>query len=313
VLVLEAIAALLAFIFGLFVLIYCSDKAVKHSVTIASAWKIPPILIGLVFVSIGTDLPEIINSIIASWTGHGDINVGDSLGSAFTQITLILGLLALLVKDFKVDKKEILIIGVCEILSLILVASVVEKGYISRTNGFFLVISWILLMLIVRTLTKKDDVYEKKGEKKIHHFIIAILGFLGVAAGSYILVESIITISTLFGVSEYFISFFIAAIGTSLPELAVDLNALRKRQYEIAIGDIIGSSIVDATLSIGIGPMIFSNVLSSGETAFLTAIYAVFASLIVIATLYIRGKVERKTGILFIIVYLVSYVIFLHA
>jgi len=312
-LVFELIVALLAFIAGFFILVYCSDKAVEHSVIIASSWRIHPILIGLIFVSIGTDLPEIMNSIIASWMGHSDINVGNALGSTFTQMTLILGLIALLGKNFKVDKKEILIIGVCEILSLILAVSIVEKGFISRINALFLVISWILLMLVVRTMTKKDHVFEGKFERKLHHFVIAVLGFLGVAFGSYILVESIIAISTIFRVSEYFISFFVASIGTSLPELAVDLHAVRKGQYEIAIGDIIGSSIVDATLAIGIGPLIFSNILSSGTTAFFTGIYAIFASVFVIATLYIRGKVETKTGILFIVIYFISYVLFLHA
>lgn len=313
-LVFELIVALLAFIFGFFILVYCSDKAVEHSMIIASSWRIHPILIGLIFVSIGTDLPEIMNSIVASWAGHGDINVGNSLGSAFAQTTLILGLIALFGKNFKVDKKEILIIGVCEILSLIIATSVVEKGFISRINALFLVVSWILLMLIVRTITKKGHVLRNdKLERKFHHFFIAVLGFLGVAFGSYIFVESIIAISAIFEVSEFFISFFIAAFGTSLPELAVDLHAVRKRQYEIAIGDIIGSSIIDATLSIGIGPLIFSNILSSGRVAFFTGIYAIFASVIVIATLYIRGKVETRTGILFIVVYFISYVLFLHA
>jgi cation:H+ antiporter len=78
---------------------------------------------------------------------------------------------------------------------------------------------------------------------------MAILGFAGVAAGAYIVIQSIIVLSTIFHISEYFISFFAAAIGTSLPESAVDFNAIRKREYDLAIGDIIGSSIVDASLS----------------------------------------------------------------
>lgn len=99
--VFDLMIAVLAFIFGILVLTYSSDKAVEHSVTIASAWRISPFLIGFVLVSIGTDLPEIANSIISSWAGHADLNVGDSLRSAFTQMTLILGLIALLVKDFQ--------------------------------------------------------------------------------------------------------------------------------------------------------------------------------------------------------------------
>ena len=135
--VFELMIAVLAFMFGVVVLTYFSDKAVEHSLKIAYAWRISPILIGLLLVSVGTDLPEIINSVISSWAGHGDINVGDSLGSAFTQITLVLGIIALLVKDFRVNKKEVAVIGVCEILALILAVFAVEDGYISRINAFF--------------------------------------------------------------------------------------------------------------------------------------------------------------------------------
>jgi len=137
---------------------------------------------------------------------------------------------------------------------------------------------------------------------------MAILGFAGVAAGAYIVIQSIIVLSTIFHISEYFISFFAAAIGTSLPELAIDFNAIRKRKYDLAIGDIIGSSIVDASLSIGIGPLLFPSVIS-GDAAMLTGIYAIFASFIVVLMLALRGKVDKKAGVLFVTVYLFSCVL----
>ena len=140
---------------------------------------------------------------------------------------------------------------------------------------------------------------------------MAILGFAGVAAGAYIVIQSIIVLSTIFHISEYFISFFAAAIGTSLPELAIDFNAIRKRKYDFAIGDIIGSSIVDASLSIGIGPLLFPSVISV-DAAMLTGIYAIFASFIVVLMLALRGKVDKKAGVLFVTVYLFSYVLLVY-
>ena len=305
----ELLASILAFIFGVFLLTYSSEKAVEHSVVIASAWGISPIMIGLLLVSIGTDLPEISNSIVSSALGHGNINVGDSIGSALTQITLVLGIIALLVREFKVDKKEIAVIGGCEILALIIAVSVVEKGYISRVNGFLLVFSWFIFMLISRTVTKKDKLkVDKPLSRKPRHFLMAFLGFIGVAVGSYIVVESLLELSKIFNISEYLMSFFVASIGTSLPELVVDLTAIRKREYELAIGDIIGSSLVDASLSIGIGPMLFTNVIS-GRIAFHSGLYAILTSILVVSALALRGKVDKKAGVFFIAIYLFSYIL----
>ena len=124
--------------------------------------------------------------------------------------------------------------------------------------------------------------------------------------GAYIVINAVVTMSSLFRVPEYIISFFVVAIGTSLPELAVDLTAVLKKQYEIAIGDAIGSCIVDAGLSIGIGPLIFPTAVS-GRLAETTGLYALFASAIVILTLTLRRKVDRKAGIFFIALYGLSY------
>ena len=306
--------AIVGLILGIVLMAYSSDKAVEHSVKIASALRISPFLIGLVLVSIGTDLPEIVNSIVSCAVGHADIELGDSLGSVLTQMTLILGLLPFLAGKFKVKRKEVLVIGAFEVLALILAVSIAEKGYFTRINALFLVASWPVFMLLTRSVTakkakKKEHVMTRTDERHLHHlhdWVIAILGFAGVAIGAYAVVQSVIKLSAVFHISEYFISFFVVAIGTSLPELVVDLSALRKKQYELAIGDAIGSCIVDATVSVGIGQVFFPQAVS-GETAMITGLYAIFASIVVILTLALREKVDKKAGALFIFVYLLSY------
>lgn len=307
----EAIVATLALILGLVLLAFSSDKAVKHSISIASALGASPLMVGLILVSLGTDLPEVANSVIASTVGHGDINVGDSLGSILAQTTLVLGLIPFLAGTFKVKRKEVAIIGTCEILALMFAASIAEKGYFTRINALFLVVSWLIFVLLARgtltkTVEKKEDAVTSKDRRFFHHFIVAILGFVGVAVGAYALVQSVIVLSGVLQISEYFISFFIVAIGTSLPEFVVDLTAVRKRQYELAIGDILGSSLVDASLSVGIGQLLFPNPIS-GELALITGLYALFGSFLVILTLALTEKVDRKVGAFFITVYLLSY------
>lgn len=290
-------------------LVFSAEKAVKHSVNIASALGMSPLMIGLLIVSLGTDMPEITTSIFSSALGHGDIIVGDALGSVLAQMTLIVGLLPFFGGVFSVSRDDITVMGACEALALIATISMVEKGYISRMNAVFLVVSWPMLMLITRNIMKKPSVTIQTSRRLSYSVILAVLGFSGVALGSLIVIESVVTISAVLNVPEYFISFFIVAAGTSLPELVVDVTAIRRKQYEIAIGDAIGSSLVDACFSIGIGPLLFGPITITGIAAETTGLYALLASMIVISMLALRRKLDKKAGMLFIILYLMSYVV----
>ena len=314
--VLETVIAVAVLIIGIALMTYSSDKAVEHSVKIASALRISPFVIGLVLVSIGTDFPEIVNSIISCAVGHADIELGDSLGSVLTQMTLVLGLLPFLAGKFNVKRKEVLVIGAFEVLALILAVSIAEKGYFTRINALFLVASWPVFILLARSITaknakEKEHVMAYSNESRLYNlrdWMIAILGFVGVAIGAYAVIQSVIKLSAVFHISEYIVSFFVVAIGTSLPELVVDLIAIRRKQYELAIGDAIGSCLVDASVSVGIGQLFFPQAVS-GELALITGLYAIFGSIVVILTLALREKVDRKAGALFILVYLLSYML----
>jgi len=309
---LGTLIGLFMLIVGILLMTISSDKAVKHSVIIASALGVSPFMIGLLLVSIGTDLPEIVNSIVSSALGHGDINVGDSVGSVLTQSTLVLALLAFFGGSFKIDQKEIVVAGVCELLALILLYPMVEKGYFTRIDAALLIGSWPLYMVMVKTITDRKRLDRQRRieaiGKKAYHITMAILGFIGVALGASIAVESILILSAAFKVPEYLISFFLAAIGTSLPELAVDIVAIRRKESEIVAGDIIGSCIIDAGLSIGIGQLLFPGTVTAG-LASVTILYTLFASATVILTLAIRERMDRSSGFLFALIYMLSYII----
>jgi cation:H+ antiporter len=127
-----------------------------------------------------------------------------------------------------------------------------------------------------------------------------------VAGGAYITVQSVIALSAVLQIPEYLVSFFIVAFGTSLPEIVVDLTAVRKKQYGIAIGDAIGSSIIDAGFSIGIGTLFFpGNVTAS--LAEKTGLYALMCSIVVVMIFALRQKHDRKSGLLFIMLYSLAY------
>ena len=309
----EIILAVFGLITGISLIIYASIKAVKHSAILAAALGVSPLIIGVSLVSIGTDISEIFNSIVSCALGHGDIDVGDSVGSDLTQLTLIFGILPLVSGIFYVHRKDIIILGACEILSLVLIYTVVEKGYFTRLNAIIMVgclgiYIWLIYNANKESILQRVEMIEKieTPKSKISHLLIAAIAFGGVTLASFMIVESVITISRILNVHEYIISFFIVAVGTSLPELAVDINALRLGHHQIAIGDIVGSCIVDSTLSIGIGQVLFPQTVTAA-LAVPTVLYTLLSSFIVFTLIAARRKVDRRAGIVFISLYFLSY------
>ena len=310
----EIIVAFFILIVGVVIIIFSSQFAVKNSALLATALGISPLIIGVTLVSIGTDISEIFNSIISCSLGHGDIDVGDSVGSDLTQLTLVFGLLPLICGAFHVNRKDIIILGSCEVLSLLLIFSVVEKGYITRLNALFMVFSLVIYFWLIYNANKESimhrvELIETTQPAKSKKFLLlfAAIGFGGVTFGSYAIVNSVIYISQVLSIHEYIISFFILSIGTSLPELVVDINALRHGHHSIAIGDIVGSCIVDSTLSIGIGQVFFPQAISA-ELAVPTVLYTLGVSIIVIVVIAVRQKVDKKAGVFFIFLYAMAYV-----
>jgi cation:H+ antiporter len=300
----EIFLAFLVLSGGIVLILFSSKNAVIHSAKLAKLLGISPLIIGITLVSIGTDISEIFNSIISCALGHGDIDVGDSVGSDLTQITLIFGILPIICGAFYIHRKDIILLGSCEILSLIFIFTVVEKGFFTRFDGLFLVNGLILFIILIYNANKESIIQRMEylelnilPKKKIYHLSIAVICFLGVALSSFMIVESIIIISNKIGIHEYIISFFIVSIGTSLPELSVEINALKCKEHSIAIGDILGSCIVDSTLSIGIGQLLFPQIITA-SLATSTVLFTMIASLIVIGIIAVRKKMDKKSSII---------------
>jgi cation:H+ antiporter len=309
----DLILAIFILIGGIVLVIFSSKYAVKHSALLATALGISPLIIGVTLVSIGTDISEIFNSIISCSLGHGDIDVGDSVGSDLTQLTLVFGILPIVCGAFHIHRRDIIILGSCEVLSLIVIFSIVEKGYITRLNAIFMVFSLVIYIWLIFNANKESIMHRveliettQPTKKKRFHFLIAVIGFGGVTISAYMIVQSVIYISTVLEVHEYIISFFVLAVGTSIPELVVDINALRCGHHSIAIGDIVGSCIVDSTLSIGIGQVFFPQPVTA-EFAVPTVLYTLIASIIVIVTIAVRQKIDKKAGVFFIFLYFIAY------
>ncbi len=244
---------------GMGTALVASRKAVEHASTLAFGLKVPPFLIGLTLLAIGTDLPEIANSIIASVSGHGDLNVGDSVGSTITQVTLVLGLLPFLARrSFTVGRSRVLIPSLLIAGQLGVIALLLRDGYFSRFDGAVLVLLWVGSSYILwhKAPSRSEPTMSVPSRRKSYHAAAALIALAIVGVGATAAVFGFIELAELLGVPEFLIAFFGIAIGTSLPELVVDVTAIRQGERDLAIGDVFGSSLVDSSLSIGIGPLI---------------------------------------------------------
>jgi cation:H+ antiporter len=306
--------AILGLLLGGLILIVSSEKAVEQMLNLAQIIGLSTFTIGFIIASLGSDLPEIINSFISSYLGHGDITIGNSYGSVLTQISLILGVIPFFCTFCRLIPSTFKYVGAVEVGALLISIFLTVDGKVSRIDGVILLIVWAASMFILRRFVDREIIVDESVDLDEPKDSLPrmlgwlILGFAGVGLGSYVVIESTIAVSRYLGVSEYLISFFMLSFGTSLPELVVGVAAIRKRHFDLAVGDIIGSCIVDSTLAIGLGPIFFP-IEVSGNIILRTGLYAAFVSTVVVAVLTWQSVNDKRSGLLFILLYLGSYLV----
>lgn len=280
---------LVALLVGIAGAAFGSRRAVTGALEISDQLGVSKGLIGVTLVAIGTDLPEIANSISASVTGHGDLNVGNATGSALAQVTLIISILAfaspaLLERGNDEERSLVVPTGAMTVAATLVIALVIRDGVLSRSDGVLLVMIWAACMTAVSRWQRRDRVAPGEATRSgLGRTAVVVIGWLAVVAGSAtIVVHAFVEITDAIGVPELIASTVVLAIGTSLPELVVDWTAVRQGAAALALGDLFGSSLVDASLSIGIGP-IFSATEVSSEAVASTLIVAVGIALATIA------------------------------
>jgi cation:H+ antiporter len=298
---------ILGVVAGLVLAMLASRRAVAHLSALAAGTRIPPFFFGITLVAIGTDLPEMANSIAAAASGHGDINIGDSIGSAATQSTLILGLLAFFMKSCSLQRSQIALLGGVTVLSLAIGLVLMSDGDLSRADAAVLILAWIMASLALwrQGSLHTPEIEESTGSKGFHAAVaLAYLACVGI--GATLAVTSFVKISALLAVPEYIISFFAASLGTSLPELFVDITALRRGEDQLAIGGILGASLVDSTLSVAIGPLIAPTAITASLAlrGGIVVAVAVALSTLVLAS---SGRHNVKTGLALLLLYAATY------
>jgi cation:H+ antiporter len=307
-----------AVIGGLAVTVRGSRRAVIDATELVTGTRLPPFFVGTTLLALGTDLPEIANSVVASYTDHGDVNVGDSVGSATTQLTLVLGLLPFAGSVITLGERNSRLLrgqqatAWLTAISLVGVAALVLDDHLGRLDAVLLIAAWIagskLVYGITRTDPQLDFSHRATGRARLVGRLL--IATVAIGAGATLTVTGVIELAAHWGVPKFVVAFFGASIGTSLPEGIVAFTALRRGENALAIGDVLGSSFADATLSLAAGPLLFPTVID-GALATRAAIVTAGAA-VVVALLFGRsGTYRRREGAILLIVYAAAWPILL--
>ena len=303
------------FLGGLTVALLASDRAVGYTRALAVRLGAPAFVVGVVLVAVGTDLPEIANSIAAHAQGEGDINVGDSVGSALTQYTLVLGLFPFVIASIAISRRQVGLVSLLTMSGLALTTWFVSDGWLGRMDGALLVLAWALFTFaVVRALPGHvpDDPPAVRYDGRLAQVGIVLLALGLVGFGATVAVRSLIRMAELAGVPEFIIAFFGASLGTSAPEIVVDITALLRGAPAIALGDALGSSLIDATLSVGVGPLLFPAEVTP-RLAVVGSLYALAAVAAVGVLLGLRRRHDRRSAVVLLGLYALAYAVLIGA
>ena len=245
---------------GIMILILGSNYFVDGAASIAKNMKIPIIVIGLTIVAFATSAPEILVSLVAALDGESDLAIGNAIGSNTANIGLVLGTMALirpLQMTSKVYKKLItllLLVSLIMILPFIDNAISVNEGRLIL-GGFILVMIWLVrFSLKLSNENIEQDDFKKNNYKTFatkKALTLLIIGLVLLFIGADMIVRNAIKIAHTLEISETVIGITLVAIGTSLPELSVSITSALKKEYGLAVGNIIGSNIFNLLAVIG--------------------------------------------------------------
>ncbi|EIZ0312340.1 calcium/sodium antiporter [Vibrio parahaemolyticus] len=253
--------ATLAIIAGFALLVWSADKFVEGAAASANYAGMPPLLIGMLVVGFGTSAPEMVVSAMAAIEGNSALALGNAVGSNIVNITLILGVTAIIAPiavHSSIIRKELPIL----LLVTLVIGAMLWNQHISMLEawaligGFMLLIGWSIWSAL---RTKGDNLEKEVGDELSRQnmslkssIFWLISGLVLLIISSRILVWGAVEIAQQLGVSDLLIGLTIVALGTSLPELAASIVAARKGEHDIAVGNVVGSNMFNSLAVIGI-------------------------------------------------------------
>ncbi|MFZ2656981.1 MAG: calcium/sodium antiporter [Victivallales bacterium] len=301
---------------GFILLYYGAEWLVAGGASFAVKAGVTPLVVGLTVVAFGTSCPELVVSIDAAIGHHGEISIGNVIGSNIFNIALILGISAL-VRPLKVQMQLIRFDVPVMIAATILFVIFFWDRTFSRTEAFVFFVGLIVYMVTVVRMARKEvkkniedgisaEIHSEYGTVVCIFFIVA--GLVALVAGARVFVEGSVMIAHRFGISEAVIGLTIVAAGTSLPELATSVMAAIKKQSDISIGNIVGSNIFNILCIVGIAGMIepiYAPGISNSDIGMM-----VFAAMLLFPLMKTGFTISRIEGAILVIIY-IGYICYL--
>ena len=249
-------------VLGLILLIVFSNIFVDSSTSLANGFKIPKMVVALTIASFCTCAPEL--AVSFSSIESYDVSIANVIGSCIANILLIIGI-GSLIKPIKIEtatvKREIPLL----LLSSLSFCLLFLDGKLSRLDALVLMLLFLLFCLYLYKMIKRLKKIEESSVKinKLKSFIITIFSLFVIVMGSDLVVDSTIYLSSTYNIAPKLISMIVIVIGTSLPELMITITSAKKGEFDMTVGNIIGSNIFNICIVLGLPILIFGTVISN--------------------------------------------------
>lgn len=307
-------------IIGFLFLIKGADSFVSGSSSIAKIFKVPSLIIGLTIVAFGTSAPEAAVSITAALKGNNDMAIANVVGSNIFNLLLVVGVSSI-INPIKVQKttiiKEFPFAILASIVLIILSHDTKFQGYninsLTRADGLILLSLFIIFIyyLIEMAITSKEEMNIEQNNENLSigkSIIFSILGILGIIIGGDIVVNSASNIALNLGMSQNLVGLTIVAVGTSLPEFVTSIIASKKGESDIAIGNVVGSNLLNILFVLGLSSTI--NNIQIQPIVFIDMLIMVFITILTYMFASTKKTVSKGEGIVLSVIYII-YMIFI--
>lgn len=308
---------------GFIVIIKASDILVDSATSIAIKCKAPKMLIALTIVSFGTCAPEIAISFTSVINKNGTIAFANVIGSCIVNVFLIIGLASLLhpikVKHDTVKKELPILLLITTSFAVLMLDSVFNKAtpnVFSRVDGIVLMSLFLMFVMYLVQLSKRKEKNTEKMEIKYDSLpiaiIILILSIVLISLSSNIIVDNAVKIAESLHISEKLITMTAIVIGTSLPEMFMTVSSARKGEFDMAIGNIIGTNIFNICIVLGLPVTIYGDIsLANFSMIDIVAVFLTSLDLYLFArSERTISKAEGLTMLLIFAVYYISVIFF---
>ena len=300
------------FLFASIILVLGSELLISNSKSIAEKFNISKFVIGITILAFGTSLPELVVSISAMFNvpPQGDVVIGNVIGSNIANISLVLATITI-INPIKLNMNNKLYFNLLTMFFITLLFILFIRYYnigLVRVEGYILLISLLLYLYILFSKFSRESIYEYKAKNKQYFFTLILLGvgFLLLKYGSDLFVSSTLIIAEKLGFKTIAISMTLVALGTSLPELITSLVAVYKSEKALAIGNIVGSNIINISLVASI-----SSIISDIDINYLKINNHIIILFFLTASIIIFSIFFRKIGRIIGIIYLSIYLYFI--